>query len=288
MSALELHASESPTEGAAGSTSTETKIEGEPADDGGEPTLLEDSDPPPFHKHERWQQMLRENRELKKNASDPEAKAKADQFEALVAQLSKAGISVNELGYGVELMRLMRHDPTKAFESLQPFMTRLAQHVGAAIPEDLQKQVEMGAITEAAAVELSKARSERAFLQSQLRDRDEQELTESNNRSITERKTAIQAWEKTWRTSDPDYQKKQPFVKDKLHALIQTRGIPKTPEDAVAMAQEAREAIDKQLGSVVPRKQERRVVTGGDTSQVQPKPKTMAEAVRAGLERTRG
>ena len=74
-----------------------------------------------------------------------------------------------------------------------------------------------------------------------------QTAAETNQRNETEARQQFQAsvsgavanWEKEVRRSDPDYARKEPVVKDLLHAVVQERGPPRSPAEAVEIARQA-------------------------------------------------
>ena len=50
---------------------------------------------------------------------------------------------------------------------------------------------------------------------------------------------AVTDWEKGIRRQDPDYARKEPVVRELLHAVVHERGPPRSPAEAVAIANEA-------------------------------------------------
>jgi len=272
------------------------KTEGEeksPDSEGGEKESEATSEKPkgdedeklPFHKHPRWQQVLHEKKAAEHRLKELEPTVR--NFEGFQRSVVEAGLSAQEIDEGFEIMKLMKSNPAQAYEALQKYMAPLAAFVGQQLPEDLQGRVDAGTLDPDSAQELARARNEKAFAETRVAKTAEQREREAEEQQYTKIRThldhcavAVTKWETEWKGSDPDYAVKQPLVDAQLAKLNQEQGVPKTVEDAVERAKEARSIVEKTLAPVLKKTTEKRTVTGGSSAtQAAPKPKTLREAI---------
>ncbi|MDR9437545.1 MAG: hypothetical protein RI563_11735 [Thiohalophilus sp.] len=235
----------------------------------------------PFHNHPRWQEMVQKNREL-------EERAKAS--DELMEFTEQAGLNQEELTNGLSIMHLLKTDPYKAREALLPYMEQLDKLTGqGGLPEDLQQQIDAGRITEEYARELNQARAKAQHAESRVAYQQEQSQREQQaqqeeqlNQLRSQMRDSVTAWEAEWKKSDPDFDKKQPLVTDRVRTLIQTEGPPASVEQALELTKRARTDIEKHLKSITPgRSAQKRTVTGGSSvNKATPQPSSMLEAVR--------
>src|SRR3546814_1309639 len=74
---------------------------------------------------------------------------------------------------------------------------------------------------------------------------------------------AVSAWEESWKQSDPDYRLKAGRVREKVELLVMRRqGAPLSPNDALALAKQARAEVETEMKAFLPKRQEVRPVTG--------------------------
>jgi hypothetical protein len=94
----------------------------------------------------------------------------------------------------------------------------------------------------------------------------------------------VSEWENKWAASDPDYKAKQSLVQEKIElGLMRLRnsGQPITRQSVLKLANDSKTAVEAQLKSFTPRKQQVNPIPNGQGSaQATPQPKTMLEAVR--------
>jgi len=192
-------------------------------------------------------------------------------------------LSSEETAEGLVIMGLMKSDPEKALEMLEPHYNRLREMLGKALPPDLQKQVDEGYVTEELARETAQLRrqAEAANFTMETQERSRQQQAQAQ--ALTVVKQSVERWEAQVRSTDPDYAKKEPFVKDQVRILVVQRGRPKTEAEAVQMAQEALQIVNGRMGALLPRPAAtHQSPRHGSSSQsnAAPVPKTLAEAVR--------
>ena len=90
-------------------------------------------------------------------------------------------------------------------------------------------------------------------------------------------------WEKQWKTSDPDYAKKQPLVMDRVMRLLQ-QSPPDSSESAVKICNDAKKEIEAYMRSVMPTKQSIRPSNSGTSVDTKGQPRTALDAAMAAHE----
>lgn len=242
----------------------------------------------PFHKHPRWQQLLAKEKTLTTEVATLKAQAgvlteKAAEFDKIGTFMRDNQLAPKEVDLGFTIMSLMRQDPGKALELLQPYVEKLELASGKKLPADLQELVESGATTPTAAAETAKLRLDNA----RLAQRTEVTTTELNadrvNQAVTAIRGAVETWEADVKTRDPDYPKKQSLIADRTRTYLSQKQ-PKTPAEAVAIAKRAYNEITNELKGMLP---ERTTVRAprSDTSSTRATaaPTTLEDTVRAVL-----
>ena len=165
------------------------------------------------------------------------------QLQGYLREHQLAAEDVNALlGVGASL----RKGDYQAFlNGVMPYVQAAQEALGVRLAPDMQRQVDDGLITEETAREVTRTR----FRANQAEDRVRQETTtraqEDQNRALTEVRTAVETWENGVKGRDPDYSLKAVAVRRFSQALMQERGAPRTPAQAVALVEEAyRDATD--------------------------------------------
>lgn len=236
----------------------------------------------PFHKHPRWQEMLRERDGYK---------AKADQFDAIGTFARQNNLTAEELNQGFEIMALMKNNPAKALELLAPHLSNLELATGRKLPDDLQKKVEDGLLDDETAQELARTRIEAQTNRARAEQTESERQQERERQAAEAAVSAAQAmqgavvqWEEGIKQRDPDYSHKQRFVTDRVRALMAEKGRPQNAEEAVALVKEAYDDVTKQMRTMLPKREQVRAVTSDQSStRATAAPKTMEEAIRGAL-----
>lgn len=215
-------------------------------------------------------------------------RASHEAFQRVTSFIQEAKLSTEEVNTGFEIMRLMKSDPVKALEALAPLVASLQQHTGDRLPADLQQQVDTGHLAEQHARELARLRAEhartQAMTQEQAQQLEEQQRRQVQQAHIDEMSRAISDWEFGWRKSDPDYQRLQPRVQEKLELAIRRDGYPRDKDAAVKLAERARSEVKQELAQLMPgARQEIRPVTGGASAPSKPEPQNMLQAMQQAL-----
>jgi hypothetical protein len=260
----------------------------------------EEEEDPPFHTHPRWQKMKAQRDEFRSKAQELETKVQeleavmqqqkdvVDRFNGFTQAVQRAGLTPQEVDTGFEIMRLMKSDPEKAYQMLQPYIDALSEFTGSKLPADLQEKVDKGAMDEDSAREVARLRSRSAWTTKRTQEQQATTAQQEQQRRVQAHvntvANAITGWETNWEKNDPDYQKKQALVSDRIVALMQAEGYPRDAKAAVAMAERAKKAVEDHLSKMLPQRPAKKPVTGGSSgSGVAPKPNSMLEAVQQGL-----
>lgn len=218
----------------------------------------EDEDKPqPFDKHPRFRKALR-------RASDAEAQLKAlepevNEFRKINTFLTNAGLSAEEASTGYQVMALMKNAPRDAVPILESMLDQLKRTVGEVLPADLAAQVESGAMTEAAALEVSRARFDKTHAERSAEAvRNSQAARDAETRQSLIN-AAVEAEVKLVSAADPNWAAKQQLIADRSRALVmQTR--PKTPEDAVKLFNQAVADVNAAFEKLAPKPELQKIV----------------------------
>ena len=222
----------------------------------------------PFHKHPRFQELIKERNEFKTKVEQYEPAIKRDQ--ALSEFCQKNSITNDEFVSAMEIAALLHNDPKKALESLRGYVETLELTLGNKLPADLQKEVDDGALSEERAKELANLRVKSQGLEYTGR-KSEQQVAQERQHSIM---NAVNSWDASKRTSDPAYEKKYPLIEKAFVALC-AQTPPRTPAEAVQIAEKAYAEVNTALGTLVPKPPARKVLrsngaTAKNTIEVKP------------------
>lgn len=266
--------------------------------DSGEPKADEpkpDDKELPFHNHPRWKEVLTENKTLKEKAAEFEAlQEPAERYNKLNTFLVDNDLSGQDFSNMLNIGMAMKTAPDKALEMLEPYYNALLRMNGKIIPEDIQDKIDQGVIDEATAKTMAVERARNTHYQSQL-DLERQKNANLQQRTQQEREDAarqaqvqglteaVTKWENTWQSSDPDYAKLMPFVRDRLATKLQQTP-PTNPDDAVKLAEDAKKEVMATMGQMTP-KAAMNTVPDAVTTNRSPNatPKTGLEAVQNAL-----
>ncbi len=239
-----------------GEGSTETAVEtapgGEvaPKKDGEEEPAIAVADEKdkelPFHKHARFQEIIKERATFKAKAD--ELSPYAERAKAIDTYCQKHGITGEEFNSALEITALLRVNPAEGLKSLRTYVDTLEVSMGNKLPADLQKDVDDGSLSLERAKELTQARIKSQGLEHTSR-RTEAQVVQERQASIA---SAVNSWDSQKRTTDTAYDKKYPFIEKTFIALC-TMNPPRTPQEAVSLAEKAYAEVNTNLGSFVPK-----------------------------------
>lgn len=231
-----------------------------------------EEDQPPFHKHPRWKEVQQELKDLR---------PKAEMADQLQGYMQQAGLSVQEVNAGFELMNLMKNDPAKALEQLQPYVQSLQSYTGERLPDDLRQDVEDGYITEERAKELARYRNETTHSKARAEQAQQETRQQQAQRQSQDISSAVSDWERSWQQSDPDYATKQARVLEKIELkMLRGSQAPQSSQDAIKLCEDARKEVEQELSRFRPQKRQQTPVSGQAQVASNPEPQSMQDAMR--------
>ena len=220
----------------------------------------------PFHEHPRWQQV---NKEL------GEAKPLAERAKKLDQYLTETGITNTQFEDMLKIGALMNTDPAKALEALRPYVEALESYQGLRLPDDLKKKLDDGVIDEETAKELAQARARKDVDSRTSQQRAELQLSNSIGEALV-------SWETAKRKADPDFDKKYDLLLDRFNRLTQVSKEKRSPQNSIALAEQAYKEVNEKLGVFIPKPAAKKVLTStGASVQTKTEPETFEEAVAA-------
>ena len=282
-------AGDSPAPGDSPKPDSATQLK--PGETAGADTAKDDL--PPFHNHPRFKEIVAENAAFREKVTQFEAlREPAENFKKLDNFLTTNHLDQSDFENGLKMMTLMKNDPEKALEALEPYYQALLKANGKVLPEDIQQKLEAGLIDQDTATAMSVDRARNAHLTSKLEaernrqtkaeeERQRNEVARTQYEITTQMTSAVTKWETEWGAKDVDYPTLMPLVRDRVAQLARATP-PKTPEDAVKLAEDARKQITQEMGKLLPRKKP--ITTGptggGSSRNVQAVAKTGLDVVR--------
>jgi hypothetical protein len=201
-----------------------------------------------------------------------------DQHRQLQGYLQQHQLAPDDVNMLLGVGASLRRGDYQAFlNGVTPYVMAAQEALGLRVAPDLNKQVEDGLITEDTARELTRTRHRAAQAEHRLREQNQVTLTDNQQRNLTAIRSAVDTWEATIRSRDPDYAHKAVAVRRFSQALLQERGTPATPQQAVELAQSAYDEASRELAKLRPPPAPTRpapsgnhIATGGP-SQTQPR-----------------
>lgn len=245
----------------------------------------------------RIQQFLEERSQLREEtktlqASLDEAQKVAQPVSELREFLTNNHITPDAFSGTMEALAALRQGNYQKFlEQVTPAYQQALEATGQALPQDLYGQVQEGALTEQAAVEMSKQRYQLQMAQEEAQRAEQQTANLHQQQSMQDMQTTLNAWETKKRSEDTEYSVKQDLVQTHVRSLIQQLGPPPTAIDAIEYADEAYRRANELLQGMQPRPQATHRVpdgTGGATPVgVGAEPQNMMDAAMQGLQNAR-
>lgn len=253
----------------------------------------EDFSKEPFGRHPRFKKLLEDRNRLRdENKGYGEKIAAlegpAQQYAHIEQFMQSNGLAPAEVIELFKVGALIKTDPFAAEEILLGKLMELQTVTGRILPQDLREDVEQGRITEDRARELSAARAKATFTGQRI------EAVTAETTKREERRTAdglsarIQAagdeWEVGKKAKDPSYAAKAESIKDRALVLIATKGAPRTPEEAVAILEQAHKDVTERMRAALPAKPAiQRSPSASSPVEATPAPKTLREAIEASV-----
>jgi hypothetical protein len=240
----------------------------------------------------RIAKLLAERDGLQKQIAPLEAQAKTTT--ELQNFLRQADIAREDFGLVLDLAAAMRRGDFRTFlEGVGPYVKLAQESLGISLPPDLQQAVQMGHMTQDAARYVAQVRSSQQLAESRL-TRTTQEASERNYAEAMQQfqasvAGAVSTWEQEVKRADPDYARKEPVVRDLLHAVVQERGPPRSPAEAVEIARQAYARANAVVSRFNPTLRSTQQVPSSinRVNGARAEPKNLKEAIHFALERSR-
>jgi len=216
----------------------------------------------PFHKHPRFQHLLRKANTFKQDAT---------RYQNVQRFLDNNGLSAEEAADGMLIMSLMKTDPVEAWKRLKPRVQQLLVAAGEVLPDDLQQKVQNGEMSRDAALQVSRANAAVQSTQARTSFQQQRQQHMQQQEAANALQSTAATWEEDRRRKDPNFEKKLPSIQKEVLFLQMTEGKPDTPEGVKAQLQKAYKAVNDALPQARPaptpaRKPAIRPVNGGQVA----------------------
>lgn len=232
--------------------------------------------------------LLRQRRELRNELStlkpDAEIGTQLQSF-AQTHDLSSDDV-INALHIAATLRR---GDMQTFYGMMSPYIRHAQEYLGIVLPQDLQQMVEQQQMTPAAAREFAKTRFDHQRVQTENQRMNEMGRQYAVQEAQGSVQRAVSNFESQLMASDPDYKgKKAGFVQREAKAILdeQFGGQVQSVEQALTIVRTAYDNVNSQLRKLAPPPKATARTPGATNSQTpssRPAPKSLMEAVMAGL-----
>lgn len=237
----------------------------------------------PFHKHPRFQNLIRERNSLRDDAG---------RYQNVQRFIDENGLTSEEAANALTTFARAKVDPAGAFAELKPWLQQLLIDAGEVLPADLKERLDKGELTHDAALELSRSRAATKSHETRRSFDEQRQQRESQRSQGLELVNTAAAWEDDRKKKDPNFAAKYPALQREVAFLQSTEGKPTDKEGVLAQLKKAYEAVNKTFKAPAappqggaPRPQQKpaiKPVTGGTvTGTVRQPPKNTLDIVRA-------
>jgi hypothetical protein len=220
-------------------------------------------------------------------------KPKATEYDKIVSNLSRSGLSNEDFSNLMEIGGLMVNDPAKALARLTPVLRHLQEQVGEILPDELAERVRQGYLTEADAKALNRSTADAQRAKERADKLTSQQEAEKAQRETDElvhsSLSAVESWEKQKASKDPDWHLKRTEVAEQVELAIVREAQKRksayfpTAEESVKLAEKALEIVNGRLKHLKPKPEERKPVNGSTSSRSKPAAKTTLDAINNAL-----
>lgn len=221
-------------------------------------------------------------------------KADAQIGTGLKEYLRSNDIAKEDLGVLLDLGAALRKgDMATFYQGVKPYIDLAEEALGIRVPADLQQQVQQGYMTNEAASLMSRERHARMVAESQATRLQQAQYQQQTQQQVAQVQQAIASsvsqWEATVRQTDPDYGAKQDAVKNLIWAVVNERGAPQSPEQAVEIAKEAYNRANQMVAQWQPKPKATNPVPSSvhRSTVASAEPKSLMEAASLALQKTR-
>lgn len=214
----------------------------------------------------------------------------AGNWQTHVQYLVDNGISPQDAQnlYGVGAL-LARGDWRNFIAAVEPYLNAAKAALGEVLPEDLQRRVDEGTLSQEDAGELSRTRAAAFDANRRATQSETQRTATVDTARRTNVRDAMTQWEAGVQARDPDYARKRDAVTRYSMAMVAERGHPPDPATAIQWANEALSEVNKLFVSArpTPAATPSRPSSVAPQPRVQPEPNSLRQAVEMALAKTR-
>ncbi|MGF7008111.1 hypothetical protein [Aminobacter sp. BE322] len=215
----------------------------------------------PFHKHPRFQHLLRKSKAFEQDAA---------RYQNVQNFLEQAGLTGEEAADGLSVMGLAKTNPAEAWKQIKPWVQKLLIASGEVLPDDLRTRVQSGELSQEGAVEISRARATAASVTAAQTFEQQQRERREQTTLRTSLLTAAEDWERDRQIKDPNFSAKVEPLQKEIAFLQMKEGRPNTPEGVKDQLKRAYKAVNDQFRPPAPapsqQRREIRPVTGGQVA----------------------
>ena len=245
---------------------------------------------PPFHQHPRWQEKVKEVKELQTKFAEVETKLKeyepmAQHHKQIVEYCQTNNISQQQFQEAMQFVAALNSNPAQARAMLEPVWKNLSSFDENTIPADLQARVTEGEISEAAAKEIAGYRAKQNAGQ-KTQQFSQQQQVQQTQKALND---SVSGWDSSKRSADPDFKPKAGVTApDGLYELtakgfayLASTNPAATPQDVIKHLETAYNDAKATLKRLAPPTKPTPKVPSSSTASVgkQKEPKTIREVV---------
>lgn len=242
----------------------------------------------PFHKHQRFQELVSQKNEYKAKSEKLESeiegyRQRAEGFDRIVSRAEESGVDPQGMEVMMNLAGLYNSDPVQFLNHIAPLVQHAMEQTGDFLPRNIAEQVERGDMSAEAARRVAVQQAENARLQERQKLQESQAQAQHFKALMDSNATAVNALEEQWQKTDPDYPQKASLV-HQLYRLsvdnLMRSGKVLGPKESVDLLNQVKanveENLRKALGSSLPKK----VVSIPNTSGPKGKPQAVPNSLR--------
>lgn len=243
----------------------------------------------PFGKHPRFKQLVSQRNELRSEVE--RLKPLVEDYQQVQSFMEQNNLAPQEVAQAMQILSLLKTDPLKAKEALQPTLEMFARLSGEALPDDIKQKLDDGYLDDSTAREVAALRAQSALQAQRAQEyaqqqqaRLQQQQAEQSGQQLY---NAVSQWEQTVAARDPDYAKLKPLVLKATQAAL-VQGRPTTPEQAIALVESAYREVQESVKALMPRRTAQRTVTSTNSvsTSATAKPTSLLEAVTLAANQT--
>jgi len=202
------------------------------------------------------------------------------QYKPIVEELKRYAGDENGFNNMVALVRNHANNPAEAVPMLEMLLQDARERAGLVVKSaDVKQKLDDGLIDEPTALELEQARVAKSQAKRDREAQAAQQITQAQQAKVT----ALNQWEQSVRTRNPDFDSISDRVRDRFISLA-TQQPPETDKDATALAQQAYDDVTAWVQQRIPAKTQKVATSSGSsTSKATARPRSIKELVDRGL-----